>query len=557
MKIPYLAKICLIWGIFWGTLGTVLFFLGLINLWYGPILIIAFAIGLIILGFYLWKTEFISQTQAYLRSAKNNLLKDKVALALFCLIVLTSLFYLIGAIAPEKEFDALWYHLTLPKIFLADHSVHFIAGGLLYYSVMPQLAEMFYGLMLAVVSNGILAKLLHFSFGLMWLGFSYQIFRLFFRQRLALLLTLVISSLSTVCFLATSAYIDLVVAFYVAGLIWSYINFIQTKDVKYLYLAGIFAGFNLASKFYGLIIFGCVWLILLFQKNWKILLIYSGIALALAVPYFLHAYFTTGNPIYPVLSLPDQSYKIWISGANNYLDWIMFIWPQKIIGLIWRILIYDFTPVFGLIFLLPFYFKKQSVAIKNLFIVFLIFIFLWSLHPVWELRYLMVILPLFGLLTGIVIQKINFLSGKIMVGLIVITGLLVSFQANWQQLQPAFSLASGKLTSEQYLSKYVGSHWYNFYEGKDLIKLAQADKLLTINYHNLFYAPAETIDWSYLSKDVTESNFFPEIKKRQIKYIAVAEFPLDKLIKLSQAEIDTNLNLIWQKDKQWLFEVKQ
>ena len=50
---------------------------------------------------------------------------------------------LVGALGPELGFDALWYHLTLPKLWLLKHQWYF-PGGLLYYSVMPRLAETFF-----------------------------------------------------------------------------------------------------------------------------------------------------------------------------------------------------------------------------------------------------------------------------------------------------------------------------------------------------------------------------------------------------------------------------
>lgn len=554
MKIPFLAKICLIWGIFWGTLSTGLFFLGLAHLWYSPVMIIVFVLSLVGLAIYLIKIDFFKQTKTFFTSLKNNLFKDKIVFLLVCLISLTILFYLIGTIAPEKEFDALWYHLTLPKLFLMDHQVHYVPGGLFYYSVMPQLAEMLYGLSLAFISNGILAKLLHFSFGIMWLIFSYEILRLFFRKRLSLILTLIISSLAVVCFLSTSAYIDLIVAFYVSGLIWNYLNFIQTKDIRYLYLAAVFAGFSLAAKIYGLIIFGVLWLVLLFQRNWKALTIFSAIALALVFPYYLHAFFTTGNPIYPVLSVPDQSFKVWISGANNFRDWLFFIWPQKILGLTWRVLVYEFAPIFGLILLVPFYLKKQSLLIKQVLMIFLIFLLFWSLHPVWEPRYLMVILPLFAVLTGSVLQEIKFLGGKIIIGILILAGLIFSFQANWKHLAPAYLLLSGKINHGQYLNKYIGSDWYNFIDEQNIIKTNANNKLLTINYHNLFYAPTNIIDWSYYHKK-PDLNLISSFREDKIAYIAIAKYPLNETLQLSDHEMQ-NLELIYQKGEASFYKVK-
>ena len=60
------------------------------------------------------------------------------------LIFILCLVNLVGALGPETAFDALWYHITLPKIYLQHKELLFIPGGLLYYSAMPQLGEMLY-----------------------------------------------------------------------------------------------------------------------------------------------------------------------------------------------------------------------------------------------------------------------------------------------------------------------------------------------------------------------------------------------------------------------------
>lgn len=552
MKISFLAKICLIWGIFWGALSTLLFFLGLANLWYKPVLIFVFLFSLLGLFYYLKKIGFGKDAKVFFQNGIWNLKKDKIVLALSVFILLVAVFYLFGALAPEKEFDALWYHLTLPKIFLNDHSVHFIPGGLFYYSVMPQLAEMLYGLTLAILSNGILAKLLEFLFGVFWLIFSYDIFRMFFTKRLSLLLVAIIFSLPIVCFLSTTAYIDLIVSFYVAGIIWAYLNYQKTKDMRFLYLAGIFAGFNLAAKIYGLMIVAVVGLLLLLQKDLKPALIFGGLALLLVLPYYLHAYLATGNPFYPVFSVQDQSYFTWINGAASYKEWLLRIWPTRIVGLTWRVFVYEFAPLLGLIFLLPFFTRRQETLIKQLSFILLLFFIIWSLNPVWEPRYLIVILPVMAVLLGIVVTKLNFPVAKIFVGFLIILGLIQNFQTNWLYLMPAYRLV-GKLSNEQYLDQYVGSSWYNFYDEENVLDTNSSQKLLTINYHNLFYAPQDSVDWSYFSLNIND-NLMEKLKEANIKYVAITEVLLKETLNLKESD-EKNFELVWQKGNEKFYKV--
>ncbi len=51
------------------------------------------------------------------REIKN----DKISLSLAGLLVIQVIINLIGALGPELGFDALWYHLTIPKIYFEFH----------------------------------------------------------------------------------------------------------------------------------------------------------------------------------------------------------------------------------------------------------------------------------------------------------------------------------------------------------------------------------------------------------------------------------------------------
>ena len=63
--------------------------------------------------------------------------KKFVKILIWTPIILQALLNFATVFTPEIGFDALWYHLTLPKLWLLKHQWHF-NGGLLYYSVMPR-----------------------------------------------------------------------------------------------------------------------------------------------------------------------------------------------------------------------------------------------------------------------------------------------------------------------------------------------------------------------------------------------------------------------------------
>ena len=128
------------------------------------------------------------------------------------LLIISAGLVLFGALAPELSFDALWYHLTLPKIFLMQNGINYIPGGLFYYSTMPKLGELLYVGALSM-SNEILAKLIHASFAFLTGIVIYILARKYTGRKYALLAVVMFFSNIVVLWEATIAYIDLIRTF--------------------------------------------------------------------------------------------------------------------------------------------------------------------------------------------------------------------------------------------------------------------------------------------------------------------------------------------------------
>lgn len=561
VRFNFLTKICLIWGIFWGALSFTVYFLGLLGLWYRPVLWGVFALAIFMLIWYLRQNKIIQEGKKFFQKLPPIFKKEKFLFISLAIILIFIILNFIGAIAPEKEFDALWYHLTIPKIYLFDHRVHFIPGGLFYYSAMPRLAEMLYGLTLSFASSGLGAKILHFAFGVMWALFSFQILRLFFSRTLSALLTLVLYSLLIVAQLSGTAYIDLIVSFYVAGAIWGFLEYLKTKKKPYLYLMALFLGFNLASKIYGVMIAAVLGLVLLWRARGKEWLIAGLIVIAVPFVYYLNAFLATGNPIYPVFSIKDSAFDLWIRGAATYHEWLWRVWLWKLPALFWAMIVYKFAPVFGLIFLLPFTNLKKNPLILPVLVSFLLFFIFWSLLPVWEPRYLMVVLPLLAILTGWIIMEIKSIWFKIGVAVLMSWGLIYNFNLSYKNFQHPLELAQGQITRRVYLEKYIGNVWYNFYDpdGFWAKNLKPGERLLTVNFHNLFYAPDGFIDWSVIEKETSFASvqeFREKLRAQGITYLAITDKDLNEFFGFSRPEIAANFELVWQKDKKWYYKLK-
>ncbi|MDP3987959.1 MAG: hypothetical protein Q8P80_02340, partial [Candidatus Levybacteria bacterium] len=122
------------------------------------------------------KKYFRSSFKCFKTFKQWRKITDKFTLIILIILGAQMIVNLIGALGPEISFDALWYHLTLPKMYLLSGSISHIPGGLLYYSDMPKLGEMLYALPLSFGSQTG-AKLIHFSFGLLSLAALYFLSR--------------------------------------------------------------------------------------------------------------------------------------------------------------------------------------------------------------------------------------------------------------------------------------------------------------------------------------------------------------------------------------------
>src|SRR5690242_46337 len=109
-----------------GIFSYTIFFFGLVGIIY-PMLLIIFSI-------LFWGAFFIYQRKSIVTLIRSFSLQDKSLFFKLGLVylVIQALINSIGLFGPEIGFDATWYHLTLPKLYLMYHAVVHIPGGILY-----------------------------------------------------------------------------------------------------------------------------------------------------------------------------------------------------------------------------------------------------------------------------------------------------------------------------------------------------------------------------------------------------------------------------------------
>lgn len=473
-----------------GIYSYIIFSLGLLGLLYKEVILLVTISYVFLKLKSIRKSEFIQKFR--IKTLVNTFFEKPILIRAFILIIALQIFInLIGALGPELGFDALWYHLTIPKIYLENHSIFHISGGLLYYSGMPKLTEMIY---LGFLANDTLSKLIHFSFGILSLIALYKLSRNFLPEKYSILAALVFYSNLVVGWQSTTAYVDLARTFFEIMALWAFINWLKEKKNIWLFESAFMLGFAISVKLLSLgsiIIFSVLlsyyfWRFRKINKLTKTLVSFLSIALLVPLPYFVFALLNTGNPIYPIFS---QFYSI-----NPNFD---FVSPLKLADPI--------SPLY-LIFLpfIIFYFRKFSNIEKIIVFYSALSFMVWYLTPqTGGGRFIMPYLPAYSLIMALgisMVYKYNNLRNLsiAIVILISIVSVLYRGGANSKFLPVIFDTQS----KDQFLSNNLNFSFGDFYDTDGYFKahIKKTDKVLLFGFHNLYYINFPFLDSSYVKK---------------------------------------------------------
>lgn len=438
--------------------------------------------------------------------------RNKLLSVLVGLIVFQAIVNLIGALGPELAFDALWYHLTLPKLYLLQHSVFHISGGLLYYSDMPKVGEMLYTGALAL-GNEITAKLVHYLFGLLVCVALYKISRKFLSPLMSMMAVAIFYSNLVVAWESTTAYIDLIRTFFETMALWGFINWYETEKKKWLIISAAMIGLAIATKLLavgtlGIFVFGITWLLL--QKRKKISVLVSNIvsycfvALLIPLPWFIFAFVNTGNPLYPLFS-PI------FSSVHEKVFSLVLLSPLHFIATLWTNFTQASDPIspFYLISLpvLILSYKHMPKIIKLIFWFVILGILVWYLTSQVEgTRILMSYLPAFSLVIAWLIdyykkKKYFYKTLLFLVILIASVSILYRGLATIKYMPVVF----GKESRQTFLTNHLNFSFGDFYDTDDYFanNIKRNDRVLLYGFHNLYYIDFPFIDDSWIQKEET------------------------------------------------------
>lgn len=432
---------------------------------------------------------------------------DFLQICLVLLLIGQAVVNLIGTLGPELAFDALWYHLTLPKIWLEQQQITFIPGGLLYYSVMPKLGEMLY--IPALVFQGeIFAKIIHFSFGILTTIALFQLSRRFLSRTSSLLACVIFYANLVVAWESITAYIDLIRAFFEVTAFIALSHFFEERKVQWLFLSAILLGFAITTKLLALGSLALFLILLAFffikRRKTKSLLDYAisftGITLLIPFPWFIFSYLSTGNPVYPFFTALYPT-----AFSQHFLNPVLFFAD------IWRIFTASVDPISPLyLMLFPFmiyFFRGVSAQKQYIFLYSLLGLVLWFVTPqTGGGRFLLPYLPVLSIAAAISIAQLKnyrFFYKTIVSLVIIIACISIGYRAvaNMKYV----SVIIGKEEESTFLARHLRFDYGDFYDtdGYFTKHITENDRVLLYGFHNLYYVDFPFIDSSWVKKGDT------------------------------------------------------
>ncbi len=482
-----------------GIFSYGIFLLGLAGLLYKPVLIV---LTLLFWGGfgYLKRKNILSFFYSLPRGNYSLFF-----LVCVLLIVVQAVINSVGLFGPEIGFDALWYHLTLPKLYLQYHAIFHVPGGVLSYSDMPKLTEMLYTAGLAF-SSDFFARGIHFIFGILCCVALYKVTRKFFQPHIAILAPLIFYSNLVVGWESISGYIDLSRTFFEIMTVWALFTWVETKKKEWFIQFGLLAGLTFTTK---LLAGGSVamYVVLLLWYNYKSLpflqrakraVTFLGLALLVPLPWLIFAYIHTGNPFYPMFSpvLP-------------LLKPFQVFTPLFFLSSFWNTFAYASDPIHPIYLLsIPFIILLwRKLTSEHVLIVFLAIagFIVWYFTPQsGGGRYVLAFVPLFTLLVVYVITLLGDYWRKAFIMAVILCSIIsIGYRAiaNYKFA----SVITGRETKAHFLANHLDFSLGDFYDvdGYFAKHIKPTDRVLLYGFHNLYYVDFPYIHESWVQKGDT------------------------------------------------------
>ena len=281
-----------------------------------------------------WLAEWRSLGETYRESGLLGRLVSGLTLVLIGLA-------LFQALAPPIKWDALVYHLELPRQYLAAGRIAHLYDNL--FLGLPQLAEVLYTWAIGLRADTT-AAVLGWAVGVVMLvgvsGFAGRLLG----PRAAVLAPAILLSGATIARSLAWSYADVWAMLFGLGTIIALNSYAQTGARVWLVCVGIMTGFAIGTKYTAGVLLmagaaGVLWSIHSRGRRVRYLALLSATTLVVAAPWLLKNLAFTGNPVYPFFfpgGEMDALRQAFYSGpapSRTLLDDLILPWQATILGI--------------------------------------------------------------------------------------------------------------------------------------------------------------------------------------------------------------------------------
>lgn len=382
---------------------------------------------------------------------------------------------IVNALTPVWDYDALLYHLQVPRQFLAEGRIYFDPEVL--RSAYPFLGEMLFLVGIAFNLDS-LAKLINLTFAVLFIVSVYACAIRFFTRDIAWSAVGILGSMPAFPLWSTWASIDYAWAVYEFWAVFAIVRWLEDDPAyttRWLTLAGVMSGLAASTKYISIPAMLIAALLVLWKslqgekRPWKQgvrnLFTFGGSASLVMGIWYIKNWIWTGNPVYPLVfgglgwdPIKDQVLKGYMQTfgvGTNWWDYLLLPYNvyahqdqfstsmQEIIHpLLWLAFLFPFLPG-----------RKQHstlIAYSGLY-------YVWWLFGSQVIRFLLPLSAFFAILAGSVIERTPTLVRHVLkLGLI--AGLLIVslvYQFLVLRNSGTFSYMAGTTSPETLLTLFV------------------------------------------------------------------------------------------------------
>ncbi|MBA7473765.1 hypothetical protein ES707_09109 [subsurface metagenome] len=457
---------------------------GLFNQW---------SISLLLLGVYLICYREIQSIIQQIKVKFRTWVRSDITLVgiiLVLILLVQMLFNLAGASVLPSGWDALGEHLARAKEWTRLHRLDSIPYINYLQRGQPFNIGMLYGMSL-LVKDAILAKLIHFSFGILTGLGVYALGKKYLSPRVGLFSAAIFYTIPTIAYLSTTAYVDLGFTFYTFLALYALINWTATNKKAWLIVSAIISGLCVGSKYAGFLPMAILVLGILLQgwlvKRERSIVVAKNLVLFVLLAGLVGSFWYARDfIIYGRLVPLSLAFSLWSSLKSAFwrmltlaplnpenlpsalaLD-LSFLRDKALIpwkltmrgGVVARVHDPGGIGMFFLAFL-PFLLLprfRENRMIKFILYYSLIFFIIWAIFSPLK-RYLIPVFPLLSIMAAYIIIRISELTRFTRVPLFTLVISTLIFQmvylapGGWNKIYQPMLVFAGLTSQEEYILK--------------------------------------------------------------------------------------------------------